>query len=64
MDGFDLKYAAVKLLRMITSRKFLVLLFAALLSSGLEVTPEWQGFIILAAAGLYAALTAYEDKSV
>jgi hypothetical protein len=61
MKTFSWSYAVAKILKMVTSRKFLVLLFAALGVSGLDLQPEWQAFAIYVAAGVYAALQAFED---
>jgi len=49
------------LLAVLRSRKFWVLLFSALASYGLDITPELQALIIMVAGIVFASLTAYED---
>lgn len=51
------------LLGLLRSRKFWVLLFAALASYGLDITPELQALIILAAGVIFSGLTAWEDAA-
>ena len=60
---FDWKYALNKLMVMVTSRKFLVCLFAALATSGLDIPAEWQALIYVVVAGMYAGTQAYEDAA-
>jgi Na+/H+ antiporter NhaC len=59
--GFDWNYALAKLLKMVTGRKFLVLLFAVFASYGLEIGVELKLLVLFVAANVYAILTAYED---
>ena len=61
MQGFSFNYALKKFLIMLTSRKFLVLLFAALAVSGLDIPAEWQAIAFMVAATIYAAFTAAEE---
>ena len=63
MEKFDFKYAGAKLLKMITSRVWLNLLFAGLAVSGIDIAPEWQAFAFLTLAGIYAAVIYKEGQS-
>jgi hypothetical protein len=63
MQGFDLKYALAKLLKMVTSRAWLTLLFAALAVSGIDVPAEWQVIIIATLATVYAGIVYNEGKN-
>ena len=45
------------------SRKFLVVLIAAVASYGLDLTPEMKGLILLAGAGIIAVTNAWEDAA-
>lgn len=49
------------LLRLLNSSKFWAVFFAALASSGLDISAEWRAFIILIGGVVYAMATAYED---
>lgn len=57
----DWQYLWRKLQLLLGSRKFWVLLFAALVSYGLDITPEAQALVIMVAGAVFAAAQAYED---
>jgi hypothetical protein len=57
----DLSYLWGKLIALLGSRKFWVLLFAVLASYGLPISAELQAMIILVAALFFAGSTAAED---
>ena len=59
---FDPKYALFKLLKMVTSRAWLSLLFAGLIVSGVDIPEEWQAFIYATLAGLYAVIVYKEGQ--
>jgi len=63
MQGFDFKYALAKILKMVTSRVWLTLLFGALAISGLGIPAEWQALAFMTAATVYAAIVYKEGQN-
>jgi len=56
------KYPILRpLLRLFFSSKAIALFIPALISLGLDISPELQAWVFVIAAGLYALTTAYED---
>jgi len=58
----DWQYIWRKFQLLLGSRKFWVLLFSALASYNLDITPEMQALVTLVAAAVFAASQAYEDR--
>ncbi len=48
---------------LLSSRKFLVIVFAALASVGLDLTPEFQALIIALGGVAFVLATAWEDSA-
>lgn len=63
MNGFDWKYALNKLLVLITSRKFLIGLFAVLAAFGLDINEELKALILMVVAAVFQGAQAYEDAN-
>ena len=57
------QYYANKVIGLVGSRKFWVMLFAALVAFGLDVSPEMQAFVILVATSIFSLGTAWEDAA-
>jgi hypothetical protein len=61
MEGFDPKYALIKLFHMGTSRNFPVVLFGSLAAYNIDIPEDLKALIIVSATGLFTALTVDEN---
>lgn len=58
----DWQFLKYKLIGLVGSRKFWVMLFAALFSVGVDIPPAMQAFVIVVATSVFMTTTAWEDN--